>query len=163
MSGLLRARWTLILLGLVGLVIWLVAARLMAPTSLTILTGPGDSGTHADALRYELLLEQRGVRTTVEPTDGSVENLRRLVREGGNQIAFAEVGLEKAVDEPQLEEKLVSLGSISVQPLWLFVRADLDVDREADLAGRRIVLSAAGSGTRVFAMGSWPPTTWLIG
>jgi TRAP transporter TAXI family solute receptor len=151
MSGLLRARSTLILLGLGALVAWLIAAKLMTPTSLTILTGPEGSGTHADALRYQALLERRGVRTTVEATDGSVENLRRLVREGGNQIAFAEVGLEKAVDEPELEEKLVSLGSVSVQPLWLFVRRGLEVDEEADLEGRRVVLGAAGSGTRVFA------------
>jgi TRAP transporter TAXI family solute receptor len=151
MPGFLRARSTLILLALVGLVVWLAAARMMTPTSLTILTGPEGSGTHADALRYQALLDQRGVRTTVEATDGSVENLRRLVREGGNQIAFAEVGLERAVNEPELTEKLVSLGSIAVQPLWLFVRSELDVDEEADLAGRRIVLGAAGSGTRVFA------------
>jgi len=151
MSGLLRTRSTLILLGLAALVVWLAAAKLMTPTSLTILTGPEGSGTHADALRYQVLLEQRGVRTTVEATDGSVENLRRLVREGGNKIAFAEVGLEKAVDEPELEERLMSLGSISVQPLWLFVRRELEVDEEADLAGRRVVLGAAGSGTRVFA------------
>jgi TRAP transporter TAXI family solute receptor len=151
MPGLLRARSTLILLGLGVLVAWLVAARLMTPTSLTILTGPEDSGTHADAIRYQLLLERRGVRTTVEPTDGSVENLKRLVQEGGNQIAFAEVGLEKAVDEPELSEKLVSLGSVSVQPLWLFVRRGLEVDEEADLEGRRVVLGAAGSGTQVFA------------
>ena len=151
MSGLLRARSTLILLGLGVLMAWLAVSKFTTPTSLTILTGPEDSGTHADALRYKSLLERRGVKTTVEPTDGTVENLRRLVQEGGNQIAFAEVGLEKAVDEPELEEKLVSLGTVSVQPLWLFVRADLEVDEERDLAGRRIVLGAAGSGTRVFA------------
>ncbi len=152
MSGFLRARSTVIVLGIAALVVWLVAARLMTPTSLTILTGPEGSGTHANALRYQHLLEQRGVRTTVEATDGSVENLRRLVREGGNQIAFAEVGVENAVQEPELSETLVSLGSISVQPLWLFVRRELEVEEEADLEGRRVVLGAAGSGTRVFAM-----------
>ncbi len=152
MPGFFRARSTLIILGIAVLTVWLVAARLMTPTSLTILTGPEGSGTHADALRYEPLLEQRGVRTTVEATDGSVENLRRLVQEKGNQIAFAEVGLENAVDEPELNEKLVSLGSVSVQPLWLFVRRELGVKEEADLEGRRVVLGAAGSGTRVFAM-----------
>jgi hypothetical protein len=55
------------------------------------------------------------------------------------------------VNDPELAENLASLGSVSVQPLWLFVRRGLDVDEEADLAGRRVVLGAAGSGTRVFA------------
>ena len=40
MSGLIRARSTLILLGLVALFVWLLAAKLMTPTHLTILTGP---------------------------------------------------------------------------------------------------------------------------
>jgi TRAP-type uncharacterized transport system substrate-binding protein len=141
----------LILLGLAVLVGWLAAAKVMTPTSLTLLTGPERSSTHADALRYQVLLDRRGVRTTVEPTDGSVENLTRLARDGGNQIAFAEVGIEGAVNDPELAEKLASLGSVSVQPLWLFVRRGLEVDEEADLEGRRVVLGAAGSGTRVFA------------
>jgi len=91
MSGLLRARSTLVLLALVALVGWLAAAKVMTPTSLTILTGPEGSSTHADALRYQVLLDRRGVQTTVEPTDGSVENLTRLARDGGNLMAFAEV------------------------------------------------------------------------
>jgi len=75
----------------------------------------------------------------------------RRVREGGNQIAFAEVGLERAVDDPEISEKLVSLGSVSVQPLWLFARTEIEIGSEAGLEGRRVVLRAAGSGTRVFA------------
>jgi TRAP transporter TAXI family solute receptor len=151
MADLLRAKWLLAVLVVAGVLIWLGAARALTPTTLTVLTGAEGSTSHADALRYQTLLEQRGVRTTVEPTNGSVENLQRLVREGGNQIAFAEVGLERAVDDPEISEKLVSLGSVSVQPLWLFARTEMEVGSEADLEGRRVVLGAAGSGTRVFA------------
>jgi TRAP transporter TAXI family solute receptor len=152
MAGYLRAKWLLVVLVVAGVLIWLGAARALTPTALTILTGPEGSTTHADGLQYQALLEQRGVRTTVEPTDGSVENLQRLAREGGNQIAFAEVGLERAVDDPEISEKLESLGSISVQPLWLFARKELEITSEAGLEGRRVVLGASGSGTRVFAM-----------
>jgi TRAP transporter TAXI family solute receptor len=151
MADLLRAKWLLAVLVVAGVLIWLGAARALTPRTLTVLTGAEGSTSHADALRYQTLLEQRGVRTTVEPTNGSVENLQRLVREGGNQIAFAEVGLERAVDDPEISEKLVSLGSVSVQPLWLFARTEIEVGSEADLEGRRVVLGAAGSGTRVFA------------
>lgn len=152
MTTLLRAKWFVIILALVAVLVWLGMVRALTPTRLNILTGPEGSTTHADGLRYQTLLEQRGIRTTVEPTNGSVENLQRLVREEGNQVAFAEVGLERAVDDPELEEKLASLGSVSVQPLWLFARKELDVGTEADLGGRRVVLGANGSGTRVFAM-----------
>jgi TRAP transporter TAXI family solute receptor len=152
MTTLLRAKWLAIILALVAVFVWLGVVRALTPTKLNILTGPEGSTSHADGLRYQTLLEQRGIRTTVEPTNGSVENLQRLVREEGNQIAFAEVGLERAVDDPELAEQLTSLGSVSVQPLWLFVRKELDVGTEADLGGRRVVLGADGSGTRVFAM-----------
>lgn len=151
MPSFLRDRATLVGLAVVAVLAFVVVAKMSTPASLNILTGPEGSTSHADALRYQLLLEQRGVRTTVEPTDGSVENLKRLADEGGNQFAFAEVGLEKAVDDPELPTKIASLGTVAVQPLWLFVRRALEVDGEADLEGRRIVLGAAGSGTRVFA------------
>ncbi len=139
-------------LGLVfGVGAWAVLARLTTPMHLTLLTGPEGSSSYQDGLRYESLLERRGLDVEIEVTDGAVDNLIRLAHEGGAAATFAELGLEGSVDDPSLVEHLRSLGSLYLQPIWLFVRRDMEGEDVRALRGRRFILGTSGSATRVMA------------
>ena len=50
-----------------------------APRVLTITTGPTGSSLQRTAERYQKILERDGVTLKIIPSDGSAENLRRLV------------------------------------------------------------------------------------
>ena len=44
--------------------------------------------------------------------------------------------------------RLLSLGSLYYEPLWLFYRKDVPFEQLRDLAGRRLAVGPEGSGTR---------------
>src|SRR5690606_17791395 len=53
--------------------------------------------------------------------------------------------------EEDAGEGLVSLGSVSYVPLWIFYRGE-PLEEIAELSGRRIAIGGADSGTRALAM-----------
>ena len=143
------------------------AYRALDPTPerrIVIATGP-DQGAYGEfAQRYLPLLQAHGVQVTLRRTQGSRENLA-LLRDpaSGVHAAFVQSGADPAhATQPSAGTGtgtggLVSLGSVAVEPLWLFYRSDsaqrllgpkaAPPTRLAQLQGWRIHTGPAGGGS----------------
>lgn len=120
------------------LLVSLVIIRPAAPDKITLLTGPEGSGYHELGARYGLYLEDLGLEVDIEVTDGGFDNVGRLVDGADDTVAFATSNIEHLFDDSIDTGHLVSLGSIAYEPMWLFYRAELRVERIPDLAGLRV-------------------------
>lgn len=123
--------------------------QLAAPTTLTITSGPKDSAFERYAHRYEALLKREGVTLRIVPSEGSRQNLERLSKAapGGPDVGFV-LGGETTAE--QVPEHLVSLGSLTYQPLMLFYRGP---PRRllSDFQGLRLDIGPPGSGAHALA------------
>ena len=140
-----------IALFLVGLcvvaTVWVI--RSAPPRIIFITTGPIGSSFERFADAYQKLLAPHGVTLVLQPSEGSLENLRRL--EAGVDrvdLGFVQGGLPKDAKIDGLE----SLGSVAYQPLWVFYRNATPISRLAELAGKRIAVGAEGSGAHALAV-----------
>ena len=77
-------------------------------------------------------------------TGGSVDNLNLLARDDGVDLAFVQGGVAGSAPA----ENLVSMGTLYLEPLWLFLGPGLTLDDLGDLRGRRVAVGVEGSGTR---------------
>ncbi len=116
------------------------------PRGLSIATGSTDGAYlgFGEDLKQELALDD--VEMNVIETNGSVDNLQKL-HNGEVDVAFLQSGLASADEYPDL----LSLGSVYFEPVWIFTRKGLVVDRLNELAGARIAVGGAGSGSRIVA------------
>jgi TRAP-type uncharacterized transport system substrate-binding protein len=124
------------------------------PSLLTISTGPEGSTFQRQAERYAKLLEKSGVKVRLRPSNGSLENLRRLADPKGDaEVGFVQVGVRLPDPAPgEVRRELASLGTVARQPLYVLVRGSAPPDRLSALAGKRLVVGPEGSGTRVLAL-----------
>jgi len=134
-------------LGIVALVgvlsVGLIKPRV--PNELSLLSGPEGSSYQSDGLRYKEYLEARGVRVNLVETGGPADNLRALMESDRPQVGFVEAGAEAVLSADESVDELSSLGSLYLEPLWLFARADLAVESVEDLRGLRVALGPRGS------------------
>lgn len=141
-----------------GPVILLTAAVIVAafwfvrpapPRTITISSGPEGSTFRLTAEKYRKILARNGVTLRILPSEGSLENLRKLADPASRvDVGFVQGGLASGVRT----DRLVSLGSVFHEPLALFYRAPAPVDRISGLAGRRLVIGPEGSGTHALAL-----------
>jgi TRAP transporter TAXI family solute receptor len=118
------------------------------PKKIRIAAGVEDGAYTASARAYAEILAKDGLTLEVVTTSGSMDNLRLLSGErGGADVAFVQGGTV-----PADAKDLVALGSVFLEPLWVFVRADRRVQLLTDLKGRRVAVGVEGSGTRVLAL-----------
>ena len=146
-----RAAVAIVALALVGAVVWLsvTAGNPFPPRTITMATGPPGSAFAEFGARYREVLRRSGVDVRLVPTHGGVENLERLRDpRSGVSVAFVEGGLTS----PEQSPDLVSLGAISVEPLWLFFRSGIQVGAAGALAGKRLSIEPEGSATRPLAL-----------
>lgn len=140
-------------------VLW-AAWAVLQPTPvkrLVIATGPADGAYEDFAKRYLAPLQAQGLQVELRPTQGSNENLA-LLRDArsGVQAAFVQGGAASAPADGA-GTALLSLGSVAVEPLWVFYRDDaarrLNAGAApaslAQLAGWRIDTGPEGGGTGV--------------
>lgn len=119
------------------------------PDTITITSGPGGSIFQTNAEKYAKILAGNGVRLKILPSQGSLENLKRLLDPSFRvDIGFVQGGVADGLNI----EKLVSLGSISYEPLLVFYRSNNPLDLVSQLSGRRIAIGPEGSGTRSLAL-----------
>src|SRR6266550_701427 len=134
------------------------------PKKLTIAVAPDEGGSRYYARRYQEILKRHGITLDVRQTGGSMTNVQLLADEkSGVDVALVQSG----TDAGERGAHIVSLGSITYVPLWVFYRGD-PVDDVRDLKGRRIAVGGAESGTRSLALtllgasgADKPPTTML--
>jgi TRAP transporter TAXI family solute receptor len=120
------------------------------PRKVVMATG-GKGGGYAEfGERYRQIFARQGVRLTLRHTSGSIENLSLLHnRESGTSIGLVQGGLAR----PQQFPDLVSLGTISMEPLWIFYRRGQErLDRLNQLRGMRVSIGSQGSGMRAHSL-----------
>ena len=126
------------------------------PRKVVLATG-APQGAYAEfGKRYADILKGYGVQVELRNTQGAAENLQLLRDDAsGVDIAFVQGGSDehrRAVDED--DARLVSLGSLFYEPVWLFYRSDAaqrllkapTLDSLSQLGGWRVNIGAPGSG-----------------
>jgi len=123
--------------------------RPAVPRLIVMATGT-EGGAYAEfGAQYQKFFAREGVHLTVLHTGGSVENLAMLRDpDHGASIGFIQSG----ITSPQQSPDLVSLGTVAIEPLWIFGRAT-QAPREglAELRGMRVAIGPAKSGMQRLA------------
>ena len=123
-------------------------ANASAPSVITITSGPAGSVFARNAERYKKILARQGVTLRILPSEGSVENFTRLNNPKFNvDVGFVLGGEVNGADI----DHLVSLGSVSYQPLMVFYRGE-PKQLLSDFKGKRLDIGDEGSGTRILAL-----------
>jgi TRAP transporter TAXI family solute receptor len=131
---------------LVGFLITYQYVGAPPPKLVRIATGANNGAYYTFAQEYARLLASDGITLEVVPTAGSVENLE-LLKSGEVSLALIQGGSATRDDK----ERLQSLGSLFLEPIWIFVRRQSAVKRFLELKGNRVSVGIAGSGTHLLA------------
>jgi hypothetical protein len=119
------------------------------PHTLTITSGPEGSIFRRNAEKYAKILARSGVKLKILPSQGSLENIKRLANPAIKvDIGFVQGGVAGELDI----DKLTSLGSVSYEPLMVFYRGARSFDVLSGLSGKRLAIGPEGSGTRSLAL-----------
>ena len=121
------------------------------PKRVTLATGPAQSAYEEFGKRYAKALALDGITVVTVPSQGSAANLQ-LLREGKVDLGFVQGGTSDYTDAD--EAALSSLGSLFVEPLWLFYReeaarkvtATATLSSLTQLQGLKINTGTSGSG-----------------
>jgi TRAP-type uncharacterized transport system substrate-binding protein len=136
------------------------------PDTIAMAAGPKDSTFDRFAQRYAKILARQGVTLRIVPTEGALDNLKRLADAKATvEVGFVQGGLASQAEGADL----MSLGSIFYLPIYVFYRAPQPIARLSQLSGKRIAVGRQGSGTRVLAeallkangVEAKPPTVFL--
>jgi hypothetical protein len=123
----------------------------MPPKQVTLATGPAQSAYDEFGKRYVRTLAAQGIEVRLLPSEGAAQNLQWL-REGRADFGFVQGGsMASASDD---DEGLASLGSLFVEPVWLFYRTasarrvvpDATLQALGQLKGLRVNVGTQGSG-----------------
>ena len=139
---------------------WLAAQFVQPapPHQLILSSGSEGGGYQRFAARYRELLARNGIELVERPSAGALGNLQRL-RDPAELLdaAFVQGGTASVSEEDR--QRLVSLGGLYAEPVWIFYRTALaqrmpgkSLDQISQLRGRRIAIGAPGSGTHKLAM-----------
>ncbi len=119
------------------------------PGTLTITAGPEGSIFQRNAEKYRQILARSGVKLKILSSQGSQENVRRLIDPSVRvDIGFVQGGVVEGMNI----DKLVSLGSLYIEPLLIFYRGTVPMDLLSQLQGKRVTIGPAGSGSRSLAL-----------
>jgi TRAP transporter TAXI family solute receptor len=119
------------------------------PDTITIISGPPGSVFQRTAERYRKILARDRVKLQILPSEGSLDNLKKLNDPAVRvDVGFVQGGVSAGISL----EKLVSLGSVFHEPLAVFYRAAVPMDRISGLTGKRLAIGREGSGTQVLAL-----------
>lgn len=146
---LLATAWPIVLVTAIGFVIAYQFVQPAPPRRITISTGGETGAYYAYAKRYAELLAANGVTLEIKTSAGSAQNLERL-KSGEADVALVQGGIQDVAGEEAAD--IVSLGSVSYEPVWVFYRNDRRLDRLYQLDGRRIAVGEEGSGIRGLAL-----------
>ena len=119
------------------------------PRTITLTSGPPGSGFWQTATNYQAILKAKGVTLKILTSEGSEQNLERLENPAGG----AEIGMvQGGVTNGAISNRLVSLGSLSFQPMMIFYRSAAPLQLLSQLKGKRLFIGPPGSGDRALAL-----------
>ena len=121
------------------------------PKRVTLATGPAQSAYAEFGARYAKALAANGIQVVLLPSEGSSSNLQ-MVREGKADLGFVQGG--SGVRDASGDNTPISLGSLFVEPVWLFYRAESAskvtptgiLGSLTQLKGLRVNVGTAGDG-----------------
>ena len=122
-----------------------ILGRPLPPRTVVMTTGPEGGIYREHGERYRKALAKDGIDLKLVPSVGNVENLNRLKDPAsGVAVGFVSGGLTSEKDSPDV----VSLGTISYYPVWIFCRGLPEPVHLKDARGKRVSIGPEGSGTR---------------
>ena len=131
----------------IGVAYWYV--RPAPPGAITITSGPPGSVFQLTAEKYRKILARNGVKLKILPSEGSLDNLKRLNDPAVRvDVGFVQGGVPAGISL----EKLVSLGSVFREPLAIFYRGTASMDKISGLNGKRLAIGREGSGSHELAL-----------
>ena len=144
-GGWLRVFAPAVIVVLVGFAIAFQFVAPAPPRDVVLATGSAGGAYTSYGKRYAEILARDGINVKLRNTSGSIENLNLLIDDSSHvDLAFVQGGLASAVNS----ESLVTLGSLFLEPLWIFHSDRISPKRLGDLKGLKISVGAEGSGTR---------------
>lgn len=158
MARLIWSRWTSLdfwvtFLGAAALIagaFW-VASHFITPAPprrITMTVGPEGGAYESLAKDMQAALAQSGITLVLRTTQGAKEDLRLLNDPAsGVMLAVVQGGVATEADG----ENLMSLAALYREPVWVFYRQGLKVDRLSALKGRALSIGPRGSGVRVLS------------
>jgi len=139
----------ILVLSILAIVAALHFVRPAPPRNLTISSGPEGSTFETRAKQYQKILARSGITLKILPSAGSLENLQRLSdRSSGVDIGLVQAGVTSTADVSDLE----SLGSVFYEPLSIFYRSPMVLQRLSEFRSERMAIGSEGSGTRFLAL-----------
>ena len=146
--GLVISMGTIMAVGFLLAVVVLLVVNSSAPTAITIASGPPGSAFQNNAEKYRKILEREGITLRILPSEGSLDNLRKLA----DPKTVVDVGFVLGGEADGIAvDNLLSLGSVAYQPLLIFYRGE-PKQLLADFKGARLDIGNEGSGVRVLAL-----------
>ncbi|MEA3363968.1 MAG: TAXI family TRAP transporter solute-binding subunit, partial [Thermodesulfobacteriota bacterium] len=134
-----------ILLAVIGFVIAYQFVGPAPPREIVMATGSSGGAYASYGEAYAKILARDGITLKLVNTSGSVENLKLLEDASSNvDLAFVQGGLATLAGT----DRLMTLGSLFFEPLWIFHSDQIDPKQLGDLQGLRIAVGAEGSGTK---------------
>lgn len=121
------------------------------PKTVTLATGPAQSAYDEFGKRYQKALAANGIQVVLLQSEGSSANLQ-LLRDGKADLGFVQGGSADIAEGD--ESAIESLGSLFVEPVWLFYResaargvtATATLNALSQLQGLRLNVGTPGSG-----------------
>ena len=117
------------------------------PKRVTLATGPAQSAYEAFGKRYATILAGEGIEVVLLPSEGSAANLQ-LLREGKTDLGFVQGGTSDYTATDM--QDLASLGSLFVEPLWLFYREEAASKKKPSASTGRV--QAVGEGATLSSL-----------
>ena len=141
--------FALLTIALLGVAYWWLDPT--PPKRVVLATGPDQSAYAEFGKRYAEALKRYGISVELLSSEGSSANLE-LLRQGKADLGFVQGGTAEL--QPDDADELVSLGSLFVEPVWLFYRAETAervyntprIDSLRQLRGWRVNVGSDGSG-----------------
>ncbi len=119
------------------------------PQTVVIATGGTGGRYHAFAEAYADAFARHGITLELRETAGSVENFDLLLHDDTVSLAIVQGGT--APPDAHAADSIEAIASLYFEPLWVFHRADLEIEHLGDLKGRRIAVGEADSGSSLLA------------
>ncbi len=108
---------------LVCLLLWVayIAIDPTPPGTVVLATGVDNSAYEDFAHKYKTILARHHINVVMRPSEGSMQNLHGLNKASTEaDVAFIQSGTSN--DEEAERSGLVSLGSLFLEPVWIFYR-----------------------------------------
>jgi TRAP-type uncharacterized transport system substrate-binding protein len=129
------------------------------PKTLMLSTGSKTGAYSAMAQEYKTQLGKHGIHLEIAESSGSLQNLERLRKKemlkgsDGHPYPVMAAFVQSGTGTPEDVQKvwIESLASVAYEPIWVFHTLGKDLQRLAELVGKRIAIGIPGSGVQFAA------------